>query len=267
MNKILLLICSVVVVTGCATNGYNKFYSPVVDARTLSDVEILQEEQEPKIFGTDDFNRDISILRAKGYIVVGESSFNGGLESVSHASDQAKEVGATVVLVKSEYTNTQTINSALFVPNNQTTYYSGSVYGGGKLGGYSGMSTTYDTTVIPYTSYQRRYDQNAIYFVKSNKKYKFGLIIDDLSPELRNRLERNTGALISIVVENTPAFYANVIPGDVLIAVDGVEVRNAENASYILGQVNSTTSSTLTIIRNMQERKILVQFGPKSVEE
>ena len=224
MRLYILLIT--LVITGCAQSGYKQFFKPYVDARTIPDVELLREGQEPKVFGSDNFERDIKILRAKRYIVIGYSSFNGGYEDNSNAAAQAKRIGATLVLINSKFTNTQTTTSTLFLPDNKTTYQSGtgtanttynSAYGG-YLGSsttnayYSGTSTTYGTKTVPITSHQRRYDQTAIYLVKLTKKLKFGVLFKELTPDQRHSLERNTGTLIDIVIEKTPAFYANYCP-------------------------------------------------------
>ncbi|EWS96843.1 hypothetical protein BG00_17150 [Pseudoalteromonas sp. SCSIO_11900] len=273
--RILVLLVAAITLAGCAQSGYKQFYNPYVDAKTLPDVELISQGQEPQVFGTDNFDRDILILRSKKYIPVGYSSFNGGYEDTKNAAAQAKSVGATIVLVSSQYTNTQTTTSTLLLPDNKTTYHSGSVYGNtsynsansGYLGNstttgtYSATSTTYGTKAVPITSHQRRYDQNAVYFVKSNQKYKFGVLFNDLTPAQRTQYERNTGVLINVVIEDSPAFYSNVLAGDVLIAVDGAAVKNAKHALQLMGSIPASQDhSILQVIRNGQEKDIQVQF-------
>ena len=268
----ILLIVSLI--AGCAQSGYKQFYKPYVDANTLPDVQLLKKGEEPQVFGTDDFDRDIKILRAKRYIVIGQSSFNGGYEDTKNAAEQAKTIGATIVLTNSQYTNTQTTTSTLFLPDNKTTYHSGSVSGstsynsayGGYLGSsntygsYSGSSTTYGTKAVPYTTHQRRYDQNAVYLVKSTQKVRYGISVADLTPEKRSEIERNTGALIDIVLEDTPAFYANVMAGDILISVDGSNVRNAAHAIEVMKTSGNSEYSILKVLRNGKEKEIRVEF-------
>ncbi len=262
MPRILLRLLAVVfLLGGCATSGYQQFYQQYVDVKSLSDLEVLQPGEEPKIYGTDNFDRDIATLRAKRYIMIGSSSFNGGYEDTKNAVVQAKRIGATIVLTNAQYTNTQTSTASLFLPNNQTTYHSGTVYGGGMLGGYSGTSTTYGSTVVPYTVNQRRYDQNAVYLVKTNQKMRFGIGVADLTPEKRTELGRNTGALIDVVIEDTPAFNSNVLAGDILISIDGNNVTNAEHALKLLNEVNETAlTSVFTVIRNGKEQQITVKL-------
>jgi serine protease Do len=272
--KYLSIIILVLLVQSCAKSGYKTFYTSYADAKTLPDVELLQEGEEAKIYGSDNVQRDSLILRSKKYIPVGYSSFNGGYEDTKNAGTQAKLVGATVVLVSSKYTNTQTTTSTLLLPDNKTTYHSGTANAnttyssnGSYLGSsntnalYNGTSTTYGTKAVPITTNQLRYDQGAMYFVKSNQKYKFGVQFSDLTPEQRNLLERNTGAQVKVVIEDSPSFYSNVLAGDFLIAVDGQLIKNTEHGVKLMGSVPSEANySTLTVIRNGTKKDIKVQF-------
>lgn len=273
MNRIILLAI-LFMLTGCAASGYQQFYNPYVEVSVLPEPEVIQEGQEPEVYGTDNFERDIRALRAKKYVALGYSSFNGGYEDTKDAQAQAKKVGATIVLVNSEYTNTQTTTSTLFLPDNRTTYHSGSAnaystynngYGGyGNVNTnatYSGTSTTYGTKAVPITSHQRRYDQTAVYLIKINPKMKFGVFLQDLTPEMRSQYERNTGSFVDLVFENSAAFYSNILPGDIIISVDGSAVRNTEHAQELMAKVpSSATSSKLGIIRNGKEKTIEVKF-------
>lgn len=273
--KYIKIILITVLLTGCARSGYKQFYTPYIDATILTDVELLAKGKDPQIFGTDNFEKDIQILRSKNYIPIGHSSFNGGYEDTKNAASQAKRIGATIVLINSQYTNTQTRTSTLFLPDNKTTYHSGTANSNttyqnsysGHLGnsstntGYSGTSITYGIKAVPHTTYKRRYDQNAVYFIKSTKKLRFGVYVNDLSLDQRIDLERNTGAFINVVIEDSPAFYSNVMMGDVLIAIDGTSVKNANHALELMRNVsNAATSSDFTVIRNGVEKKINIQF-------
>lgn len=261
--KLASIIFLSLVLIGCAKSGYKEFYNPnpYVDAQTSSNLELLGSNEEPKVYVTDNFERDIQILNAKRYVVIGQSAFNGGYEDKQNVLAQAKSVGATLVLISSEYTNTETSTKALFIPNNQTTYHSGSINSGGSYGSYSGTSTTYGSSAVPYTTHQRRYDQTAVFLVKHTYKMKFGVQIDDLTLEQRSELERNTGAVIQIVFEDTPAFYANVMAGDFLIAVDGALVKNMQHGLKLMGSIpEGQLSSVLTVLRKGKEKPITVEF-------
>ena len=269
--KIVLIFS--VFLSGCAS-GYQQFYNPIVDARAQPEAILLADGQEPEIYGTNNFEQDTLTLRSKNYVLVGYSSFNGAYEGENGAKSQAKRVGATLILVSSEYTNTQTSTSTLFLPNNQTTYHSGTVSGNttynsaysgymgssNTTGTYSGTSTTYGTQAVPITTHQRRYE-TAYYFVKSSKKPKLGIFMQDLTIEQRSQLGRNTGVFIEFVYEDSPAFYANILGGDVLIAVDDNPVINYQQALQLLTSISSIKNSLkLTFLRHNQEKIIYVQL-------
>ena len=242
---------------GCA-NGYKQFYTSNGELPLELNPQFLKEGEVPEVFGSDDIERDIKILRSKEYIVLGYSSFNGELEDIKNAQAQAKAIGATLILTNSEFTNVQSTTSTLFLPDNKTTYqsgtvnanttYTGNVYGSSNTNAtYSGVSTTYGTMAVPVTTHQRRYDQQAIYLVKTNYKIKVGLGLLDLTPELRTELQRNTGVLVDLVFENKPAFLANVLIGDVIIAIDGIPVTNVDRALELIDK--ASTSIEFTILR------------------
>lgn len=246
---------------GCAQNGYKDFYSPYAANLDIPNAVLLQQNEEPQIITTSNLDGDIKDLQSKRYFIIGISNFNGPYEDPKNAIAQAKAVGATVALLSSEFTNTETISTPLILPNNQTTYHSGSVYGGGVAGNYSGTSTTYGTTVVPVTSQRRRFDQTAVYFVKSTHKFKFGLSLSDLSHARKLELERNTGALVDFVLNDGPAFYANILADDVIISVDGQSVRNAMHGKELLSQVPaSQKESKVLVIRKGVEREIIVKL-------
>lgn len=247
--------------TACAS-GHQQFYKSYEDANTLSEVITLAPGEIPKVVITNDLDRDVNMTRSKGYIVIGVSTFNGDLESEDSIIQQARNVGALLVLVNSEFTETRRSTTPLVVPNNQTTYSSGSVYGAYGSASYSGSNTTYGSTVVPITTHQQRYDQTAVYFVRSTRKLKFGLHSIDLPQDLRASLERNTGVLIDIVFEDTPAFSANILPGDVLVEIDGTAILNAKHASEVMRSASpSNGECVLKLIRNGQGRTVVLKLS------
>jgi len=64
MRNFITLALALIIATGCVS-GYQQFYKPFADANTLPDIELLKQNQEPQVFGTDNFDRDIKILRSK----------------------------------------------------------------------------------------------------------------------------------------------------------------------------------------------------------
>jgi serine protease Do len=260
MRPIIALIL-MLFASGCAQSGYMKFYTPHLDPSAKDDVAMLGDGELPVAHFVDDLVTATNTWRTKGYVVLGYSSFNGPQESQHHVISQAKRVGATLVLYTSRYTDTESSTSALILPTTQTTYHSGSMFtSSGSNAFYSGTSTSQSTTVVPYTITQRRHGQAAVYLVKYTGPMRFGISLVDLTPAQRSQLGRNTGAVVDVVVDGTPAFIANVVAEDVLIAVDGQLVTSAEQGLNLLRSVGEVERCSLTILRGNTERQISVKF-------
>lgn len=165
----LTAVLAVLLISGCA-NPYSQFYKGMLDARVRPGY--IAPTEELKIYSTNDFQRDAKALTRRGYVAIGESSFNAGTGSVSEAQprEHPQKVGAHLVLVASKFTHSVSGAMPLTLPNTTTSYTTGSAtaYGrGGPVTAYgSGTTTTYgtQTTYIPYTV--DRADFNAVFFAK-----------------------------------------------------------------------------------------------------
>ncbi|NOT11955.1 MAG: PDZ domain-containing protein [Methylococcaceae bacterium] len=105
------------------------------------------------------------------------------------------------------------------------------------------------TTYIPYTV--NRSDYNAVYFVKS--KAKIGFLTEPLDDETRRRLESNSGVRVDVVVEGTPAFEADILPGDILVSFNSTAVRSVEHYQELL---QSYSGDSVDLVFNRDGRII-----------
>lgn len=230
-----LIVAIALVLTSCA-NPYSKFYQGIPDARVSPYYEPVQAEL--KIYGTDDFDRDTLALVRKGYTPIGQSSFSAGSDAVSEAQlrEQATKIGAHVILVASKYTHTVSGAVPLSVPQTTTSYSSGAAtaYGsGGTVNVYgSGTTTTYgsQTVMMPYSV--ARSDFEALYFVKT--KSRLGIAPQPVSDEARRRTQTNAGISVEVVTENTPAFAADVLPGDIVLSIGDDSIHSVEHFYQLL---------------------------------
>jgi len=269
-----------IIFTGCATSGYKSFYKPygtneqLQQAKLNPDYKFLEKGEEPQVYSTTNFDADNKKLRAKGYIPIGYSSFNGVYEDTKNAITQAKRLGAVLVLINSQYTNTETRTSTLLLPDNKTTYSSGNIntnatynsnYGYSGYGNantnYYGSSTTYGTKAVPYTTGTRRYDQSAMYFIKNIKPPKFGTLNStEISREERIKLGY-TGIKINLIQENTPVYNSELLIGDILIKIDGTNVQNYEHFTELLNNFDTSKGhSVWTIIRDGKQKNVIINF-------
>lgn len=90
-----------------------------------------------------------------------------------------------------------------------------------------------------------------------------GILFDDLSNTKRMELERNSGVIITVVTEDSPAWKANLIPGDVVIEINGKEIKNIKHASEVIQQLKTKIGDiAFKIIRKNSIRTINVPWNP-----
>ena len=77
-----------------------------------------------------------------------------------------------------------------------------------------------------------------------------GLYLELIPADLRGPLRRNTGAYVTAVADESAAFFANIVPGDVIIAVRNREVRTPKDLD------SATEGDVLTVMRDGKELQI-----------
>lgn len=190
---------------------------------------------------------------------------------------QAKNVGADLVFNSCVYLGSQQV-AVPFVQyhpgETYTTTTTGTVNanawgsGGGYTygtGNYYGSSTTtspgtFSTQVVPVTVQRYQYD---IGYFRKTKMPIIGIIPQPLPAEIREKLQRNTGVLVWVVKNDSPAFLANILEGDVILEIGNEEVKTVsdfgEKINKLAGQ-----KVDLGIWRNGETKTISVQFNNKS---
>jgi S1-C subfamily serine protease len=71
--------------------------------------------------------------------------------------------------------------------------------------------------MVPYSV--ARYDVGAVFFAKI--KHRLGVIVVPLTDAERQQLGTNSALRVSVVVDGTPAFFADVLPGDYVLEFAG----------------------------------------------
>ncbi|HLS55398.1 MAG TPA: PDZ domain-containing protein [Zeimonas sp.] len=214
-----------VLLAGCA-NPVAQFYQGMTDVRSKPAYDA--SARGVQIYTTDDFERDRLRLARKGFFPIGQSTFNAAASSVGEAQvlEHATAIGAHIVLVASRYSHTVTGATPLTIPNSSTSFSSGTAtaYGpGGTVQAYgTGTTTTYgsQTVMVPFSV--ARSDFTMLFFAKN--KNLVGISPVPLDDATRQRLQTNIGARVESVVDDSPAFVADILPGDVVLSIDGAPV-------------------------------------------
>jgi hypothetical protein len=269
----LLALCAVVSLTGCATqpNGFSQFYQD----RASGITNFEPYSGSSKIILTSDTTNDTKDLFRKGYILIGSSDFQGPAQSDGSLISQAREVLADVVLLS--YTYLGSVQAAVpwiqYNPGQTyTTTSSGTVtastWGSGGVaygaGNYSGTSTTtspgtFSTQVIPITVH--RYEYHVGFFRKRLPTI-CGALTLPLPNQIRQQLERNTGAYVEIVVTGSPAFNANILEGDVITKINGDDVTSTTDFSATILKF-AGQKVEVEVWRNGQFKSLSVQLNTK----
>lgn len=253
--------------SGCAS-GYKSFYTPAPGI-TPESIAINRANPAPAIpvlerSAPGNSEAILTAYAKRGYVMIGHAMFNSGMtESESAALKQGKTVGADLVLVfNPQYTGSVTSNIPVTTPTTTTSYTTGSAtaYGsGGSVTAYgNATTTTYGTrtTYIPMTV--NRSDYGAVFFVK--QRFNFGAFARDLNDSERQKLQTNKGAVIVAIVDDTPAFMADVLPGDIISTIDGEPVYGQSSYTRMLDGRRGK-KIRIEIIRNGERIEKIVQLN------
>lgn len=92
-----------------------------------------------------------------------------------------------------------------------------------------------------------------------------GIESQDITPELADSfgLGRQSGAIIAGVVRNGPADRAGVRPGDILLAVEGQNVKNTGEMLNLIAQLAPGAKARLKLLRQNRESTVDVTVGKR----
>tara|TARA_A100001388_G_scaffold218028_1_gene168552 strand:- start:143 stop:877 length:735 start_codon:yes stop_codon:yes gene_type:complete len=215
MQKLTIFFVTIILISSCATvNPYTQYYQQYTEDYYPPSFEV-----ETRTTSAENYADAINQLLTEGYEQIGESSFNGGMFDTTLAVSHAETIGAEIVLLAQKFTDTNTYTSSV---------------------------VSYGFGVAPVTSTQRRFDQNATYFAKRQKPLKFGVGWDVLSSEDKSKNETNYGLKVLYIVNNSPMFKAGVIPGDIIVEMDGRKLITSDDF------YDNDNKTSLKILRNQK---------------
>ncbi len=95
------------------------------------------------------------------------------------------------------------------------------------------------------------------------RRGRLGVLIQDLTPELSEalNLDISDGAVVTRVEAGSPAEDAGIAPGDVVVAVDDIEVTSAADLRVRVGLVRVGGEVAMTVVRDGTRRKIRVRVA------
>ena len=96
-----------------------------------------------------------------------------------------------------------------------------------------------------------------------------GVSMQEVSPDMADffKLDNNKGALITSVVEDSPADKAGLKKDDVIIRIGKKKVDDIQDVFNIVGYTAPGTKVDIVVIRNGKEKTIDVEIGSKADSE
>jgi Do/DeqQ family serine protease len=92
-----------------------------------------------------------------------------------------------------------------------------------------------------------------------------GVEVQEITPELAEsfRMPNTEGALIAGVVRGSPADKAGIRPGDVLLAIDGRKIANAENMLEVIAGLEPGRQGRIGLRREGKELEVQALIGKR----
>lgn len=232
-------------------NVWEKFYTSFGPTDTL-----LPSTVAPEVVpSSGDIEKDVEAMWRRGFMPIGQTSFNTNNPKTGDAVKLAKKLKARYLIVATSLVSSERSSVPLTLPTSNTSQTSGttSAYGSGGYasGTYSGTTTTSgtQTTYIPITI--QRFDKAALYFMEV-PKYGAGIMPRELTSDEIAKVETRRAFAVRFVRDASPAYYADLLPGDIVLMVNGQPTDEANWESAI----RSTATLQTTVIRNGQQRDI-----------
>ena len=86
-----------------------------------------------------------------------------------------------------------------------------------------------------------------------------GLAYRNMESAERLAQHRNTGACITTVFEDSPAYYANLSRGDIIISVNGQDVPDSKALDSLLANCEYGKDIVITYLRNGIEQSTSIK--------
>ncbi len=103
----------------------------------------------------------------------------------------------------------------------------------------------------------------------SVKRGWLGVTIQDITEDMQSywKLKNKKGALISQILEDSPAEKAGLKAEDIIIKVNNIEIENTTDLRNTISEKYPDKKITLTILRDQKEKQIKVLLGERPTNE
>jgi len=96
-----------------------------------------------------------------------------------------------------------------------------------------------------------------------------GITMQDISSDMTDffELESTDGAIVTSVIEDSPAEQAGLQKDDVIIQIDDKQISDTQDVRNIIGFTSPGTDVEITVIRDGREKKVVMKVGSQDESE
>lgn len=238
MRTICCLLAMALLLCGCLANPYRTSYTGTRPDRLPQGEEprLLPDAEAPQLLLSEDLKTDSLQLLEKGWAPMGRSQIRGGRVPERYALALARELGAEMVLLRQALLGTGTTSVPVtdWVPDRRILVSERSQSQDLDTGKVQDITSERVTTIEGearttfITQAVETYDQSALFWRRAAPP-SLGLMGSGLEDAERRALQSNKGMSVRVVVRNSPAFAADILPGDIVRTLDGLEVLGPED--------------------------------------
>ena len=260
-------------------DGYIVTNNHVVENADHITVKLSDEtEYKAKVVGTDS-NTDLALIKIEAH----------GLTPLKLGSSDDLEVGTWVVAIGSPFGLEQTVTAGIVSAKGriigsgpyddfiQTDASINPGNSGGPLLNLDGEVVGINTAIIASGqgigfAIPSDMAKGIIEQLKESGEVRrgwMGVAIQDITPELAEyyKLKQKNGVLIAKVYKGDPADKAGIIPGDIIIKIQGKKVKNSRDLSTTIAGQGVGTKVVVTLIRNGKRKTVWMKLTRRSDSE
>lgn len=226
---------------GCA-NPVQEYYTP-------SDIVGATDPRgciTPQIVTTNHLHADLKKYMQQGYAEIGYSAWSGEASDIQkELLVKAKQIDACLILISKIQTGSEIDEMPVDFGYSPYPFYGGG-YGYGDY-----------TSYAPYTVLLYKFD---ILFLSQMEKFSTGLYVTELDDKSRSTIGSNKGVQVTLVVNGSTAYNADIIPGDIITKIgtynltnydsyqQAVESYQGESAVFVINRMGKVITKTVNVL-------------------
>ena len=90
-----------------------------------------------------------------------------------------------------------------------------------------------------------------------------GVYIQDLDSDLKESLKTDDGALVSRVVEDSPAEKAGIQEGDVIVSINKDEIADTKSLQSTVKKIKPGTDAKISVLRKGKKKNLKAKIGER----